>query len=263
MCKCIILLLHKYSRTCSHHINLKIHFYPKNELITAFLHCVLSLISSNSISGEFGTSQAELEAREDSLADDSIDVEGFARSRLVVGSVDSDSGGLMRQESQGSLCGRSVDLDVPSSISEDVFDGSTESHRSSALERGCDQGSECSEAPRRSSLSHIIRPENCDQKASMSRGNSEVDTPDSIVVLTSDGSSPEGDSSRLSTGSTDRSKLTVSLHPEKITSPISSPESIEVLGSSSLVTSPSSIEVSTPSVFIFFFFLVYYLLLSS
>lgn len=224
---------------------------------------MLSLISSNSISGEFGTSQAELEAREDSLADDSIDVEGFARSRLVVGSVDSDSGGLMRQESQGSLCGRSVDLDVPSSISEDVFDGSTESHRSSALERGCDQGSECSEAPRRSSLSHIIRPENCDQKASMSRGNSEVDTPDSIVVLTSDGSSPEGDSSRLSTGSTDRSKLTVSLHPEKITSPISSPESIEVLGSSSLVTSPSSIEVSTPSIFIFFFFLVYYLLLSS
>ncbi|XP_069973361.1 TATA element modulatory factor isoform X5 [Penaeus vannamei] len=195
------------------------------------------------LEGEFGTSQAELEAREDSLADDSIDVEGFARSRLVVGSVDSDSGGLMRQESQGSLCGRSVDLDVPSSISEDVFDGSTESHRSSALERGCDQGSECSEAPRRSSLSHIIRPENCDQKASMSRGNSEVDTPDSIVVLTSDGSSPEGDSSRLSTGSTDRSKLTVSLHPEKITSPISSPESIEVLGSSSLVTSPSSIEV--------------------
>nr|XP_027231299.1 TATA element modulatory factor-like isoform X2 [Penaeus vannamei] len=195
------------------------------------------------LEGEFGTSQAELEAREDSLADDSIDVEGFARSRLVVGSVDSDSGGLMRQESQGSLCGRSVDLDVPSSISEDVFDGSTESHRSSGLERGCDQGSECSEAPRRSSLSHIIRPENCDQKASMSRGNSEVDTPDSIVVLTSDGSSPEGDSSRLSTGSTDRSKLTVSLHPEKITSPISSPESIEVLGSSSLVTSPSSIEV--------------------
>ncbi|XP_047503018.1 TATA element modulatory factor-like isoform X4 [Penaeus chinensis] len=195
------------------------------------------------LEGEFGTSQAELEAREVSLADDSIDVEGFARSRLVVGSVDSDSGGLMRQESQGSLCGRSVDLDVPSSISEDVFDGNMESHRSSALERGCDQENEFFEAPRRSSLSYLIRPENCEQKATMSRGNSEVDTPDSIVVLTSDGSSPEGDSSRVSTGSTDRSKLTVNLHPEKITSPISSPESIEVLGSSSLVTSPSSIEV--------------------
>ncbi|XP_042863028.1 TATA element modulatory factor-like isoform X3 [Penaeus japonicus] len=195
------------------------------------------------LEGEFGTTQAELEAREDSLADDNIDVEGFARSRLVVGSVDSDSGGLMRQESQGSLCGRSVDLDVPSSISEDVFDGSLDNQRSITLETGYDLGSEFSEGLRRSSISHIFKAENSDQRTTMSRGNSEVDTPDSIVVLTSDGSSPEGDSSRVSGGSTDRSKLTVTLLSEKITSPISSPESIEVLGSSSLVTSPSSIEV--------------------
>lgn len=188
------------------------------------------------------------------MADDNIDVEGFARSRLVVGSVDSDSGGLMRQESQGSLCGRSVDLDVPSSISEDVFDGSLDNQRSITLETGYDLGSEFSEGLRRSSISHIFKAENSDQRTTMSRGNSEVDTPDSIVVLTSDGSSPEGDSSRVSGGSTDRSKLTVTLLSEKITSPISSPESIEVLGSSSLVTSPSSIEVND-----YFFFSIFFL----
>lgn len=195
------------------------------------------------LEGELGTTSAELEAREDILADDTIDVEGFAKSRLVVGSVDSDSGGFVQQESQGSLSGKSVDLDVPSAISEDVFYGDQE-NQDNLNEKKESQSSEqqsCQEC-RRNSIDLSYKVEVCDKRTKVSYSNSEVNTPDSIVVLTSDSSSPDGDMPG-SLPSVAGKKLTVDFVPERVTSPISSPESIEVLGSSSLVTSPSSIEV--------------------
>ncbi|XP_071533325.1 uncharacterized protein [Panulirus ornatus] len=195
------------------------------------------------LEGELGTTSAELEAREDILADDAIDVEGFAKSRLVVGSVDSDSGGFVQQESQGSLSGKSVDLDVPSAISEDVFYGDQE-NQDNLNEKKESQSSEqqsCQEC-RRNSIDLSYKVEVCDKRTKVSYSNSEVNTPDSIVVLTSDSSSPDGDMPG-SLPSVAGKKLTVDFVPERVTSPISSPESIEVLGSSSLVTSPSSIEV--------------------
>lgn len=147
-------------------------------------------------SGDFGTTPAELEAREDILADDAIDVEGFAKSRLVVGSVDSDSGGFVQQESQGSLSGRSVDLDVPSVISEDVFYGEQEDKDNLKVKRES-QGSEqqCCQESRRNSIDLSCKVEVCERRTTVSYANSEVNTPDSIVVLTSDSSSPDGDMS--------------------------------------------------------------------
>nr|XP_045617075.1 TATA element modulatory factor-like isoform X2 [Procambarus clarkii] len=196
------------------------------------------------LEGEFGTIHGELEAREDSLADDAIDIEGFAKSRLVVGSVDSDTGGFVRQESQGSLSGRSVDLDVPSAISEDVFLGEEEDETDHMTEKI----SESVEEERFQSCSSVSsKSDGYERRTMVSCTNSESNTPDSIVVLTSDSSSPDGEVSGTFSEAT-RTKLTVNFVYGKVTSPISSPESIEVLGSSSLVTSPSSIEVlSGPS----------------
>nr|XP_053648328.1 TATA element modulatory factor-like isoform X3 [Cherax quadricarinatus] len=189
------------------------------------------------LEGEFGTIHGELEAREDSLADDAIDVEGFAKSRLVVGSVDSDTGGFVRQESRGSLSGRSVDLDVPSAISEDVFLGEQDDQDNNVVNKRIEQQNDMDAS----------KGEGSERRTMVSCANSESNTPDSIVVLTSDGSSPDVDVVR-SFSEVTRPKLTVNFVYGKITSPISSPESIEVLGSSSLVTSPSSIEVlSGPS----------------
>ncbi|KAG7158235.1 TATA element modulatory factor-like [Homarus americanus] len=208
----------------------------------------IMVMSGDHQEGEFGTMQGDLEGREASLADDNIDVEGFAKSRLVVGSVDSDSGGFVRQESQGSLSGKSVDLDVPSAISEDVFIGEQE-YLDNCKVKKHSQGVEHykSHDSNRSNTSASNKIEICERRTTVSCDNSEGNTPDSIVVLNSDNSSPDGEEhGSLSAGA--KTKLTVNFLSGKTTSPISSPESIEVLGSSSLVTSPSSIEVlSGPS----------------
>lgn len=209
-------------------------------------------------------------------------------------SVDSDTCGLLtRQESQGSLSGKSVDLDVPSAIPEDVFygDGQESQDRlrissniqeleqqsyQSSTTRGPLSGKhvkldvsssvskndlygvcqkekdklkiktdtqEPEEHSHQSSISSKI--DNNERRTGVSCANSEVNTPDSIVVLTSDSSSPEAAEVSASSSMGERTRLSVNVVPGKVTSPISSPDSIEVLGSSSLVTSPSSIEVST------------------
>ena len=195
--------------------------------------------------GTFGTAAGEIEEREDSLVDDTIDEEGFAKSRLVVGSVESDAGGFVRQESQGSLSGRSVDLDVPVAISEDVFQ---EEHNPCFEMEPDNSGSvvsyteECTDT-RTTSATTLTTT------ATVSRANSEVNTPESIVVLTSESNSPDDGESPVcaSSGTVAEMKQVVFCGPLK-PSPISSPDSIEVLGSSSLLTSPSSIEVSCCSV---------------
>lgn len=173
--------------------------------------------------------------------DDTIDEEGFAKSRLVVGSVESDVGSFLRQESQGSLSGRSVDLDVPMPISEDVFH--EEQDRETHLEVVSGQESEClSQQEADSPRSVLSVAESCDRRTSVPCSNSEAHTPDSIVVLTSESNSP--DEAVCSTSVTaEKMKHMVTCGPLK-PSPISSPDSIEVLGSSSLLTSPSSIEVT-------------------
>ncbi|XP_045109755.1 TATA element modulatory factor-like isoform X3 [Portunus trituberculatus] len=194
------------------------------------------------LEGTFSTAAGEIEEREDSLVDDTIDEEGFAKSRLVVGSVESDAGGFVRQESQGSLSGRSVDLDVPVAISEDVFH---EEHN---------PGTSCFEMEPDNSGSVVSYVEECTDTrttstttittaATVSCGNSEVNTPESIVVLTSESNSPDDGEAAVCVLSTTEMKYGTCgpLKP----SPISSPDSIEVLGSSSLLTSPSSIEVLT------------------
>ncbi|XP_050724673.1 TATA element modulatory factor-like isoform X3 [Eriocheir sinensis] len=203
---------------------------------------VMSSDHPHHLEGAFTGGSGELEGREDSLVDDTIDEEGFAKSRLVVGSVESDMGGFLRQESQGSLSGRSVDLDVPVAISEDIFH--EEHDRETRLEVVSGQESEClgqqeADSPR----SVLSVAESCDRRTSVSCANSEAHTPDSIVVLTSESNSP--DEAVCSTSVTaEKMKHMVTCGPLK-PSPISSPDSIEVLGSSSLLTSPSSIEVLT------------------
>ncbi|KAK7081030.1 TATA element modulatory factor 1 [Halocaridina rubra] len=180
---------------------------------------ILSASTEQKLEGELNSSQVDLESREVCLMDDDEE-DGFARSRLVVGSVDSDS--FARQESQGSLCGKSIDLDVPSVISEDVFvPGSVPSGT-------CDT---------KNTVTEITVGES---KNAVSIANSEVNTPESIVLLTSD-SSPDNEVDIL--GIAEKQSLSVHLTSGNLASPISSPDSIEVLGSSSLVTSPSSIEV--------------------
>lgn len=205
-------------------------------------------------------------------------------------SVDSDTCGLLtRQESQGSLSGKSVDLDVPSAISEDVFYGDCQEHQDrlgissivqeldqqnyqSSTSKGSLSGKvkldvpstvtedtlsalgqmskdspntnteELEELNYQSSLCNKI--DNSERRTGVSHANSEVNTPDSIVVLTSDSSSPDAAEVSTSSSMAERTRLSVHIVPGKVTSPISSPDSIEVLGSSSLVTSPSSIEVN-------------------
>ncbi|XP_064090426.1 TATA element modulatory factor-like isoform X4 [Macrobrachium nipponense] len=185
------------------------------------------------LEGELNASQGEIDGREDSLVDDD-DEDGFSRSRLVVGSVDSD--GFSRQESQGSLCGRSIDLDVPSVISEDVFDSGQAEQAEIERENGATAKSDVSSDDRSASESRLS-----ERRTTVSSGNSEVNTPESIVLLTSD-SSPDGEVASIEASAASNANLTINLSAVG-TSPISSPDSIEVLGSCSVVTSPSSIEV--------------------
>ncbi|XP_066974181.1 TATA element modulatory factor-like isoform X1 [Macrobrachium rosenbergii] len=185
------------------------------------------------LEGELNASQGEIDGREDSLVDDD-DEDGFSRSRLVVGSVDSD--GFSRQESQGSLCGRSIDLDVPSVISEDVFDSGQAEQAEKERENGATAKSDVSSDDRSANESRFS-----ERRTAVSSGNSEVNTPESIVLLTSD-SSPDGEVANIEASAASNASLTINLSAVG-TSPISSPDSIEVLGSCSVVTSPSSIEV--------------------
>ncbi|XP_068218725.1 TATA element modulatory factor-like isoform X3 [Palaemon carinicauda] len=182
------------------------------------------------LEGELSTSQGEIDGREDSLVDDD-DEDGFSRSRLVVGSVDSD--GFSRQESQGSLCGRSIDLEVPSVISEDVFDSGQTEHTD--IESSATASSEILSDTKSAFESRFS------ERTNVSSGNSEVNTPESIVLLTSD-SSPDVEVASIEASAASNPSLSVNLSAIG-TSPISSPDSIEVLGSCSVVTSPSSIEV--------------------
>ena len=173
--------------------------------------------------------------------DDTIDEEGFAKSRLVVGSVESDTGGFVHQEGQESLSGKSVDMDDPVSISEDVFQEEQDS--ATCLEIDNHQKTQClshHESDNFGSVINVIEP--CDTRTAISCANSEVNTPDSIVVLTSESNSPDGDAICSSSVTAEKMKHVVTCGPLK-PSPISSPDSIEVLGSSSILTSPSSIEV--------------------
>lgn len=154
----------------------------------------------------------------------------------MVGSVESDMGSFIRQESQGSLSGRSVDLDVPVAISEDVFHENREMQSEGTKDtKNLNQDSD---SPR-SALSVA----ECDsRRTSVPCANSEAHTPDSIVVLTSESNSPD-EAVCSSSVTAEKMKHMVTCGPLKA-SPISSPDSIEVLGSSSLLTSPSSIEVT-------------------
>ena len=183
--------------------------------------------------GELSASQGEIEGREDSLVDDD-DEDGFSRSRLVVGSVDSD--GFSRQESQGSLCGRSVDLDVPSVISEDVFD-SGQVDPEASKENMSSANSQTSNNSKSASDSRFS-----EKRTTVSGASSEVNTPESIILLTSD-NSPDSEVASIDSAALSHTNLSVNSTAVG-TSPISSPDSIEVLGSCSVVTSPSSIEVS-------------------
>lgn len=199
-------------------------------------------MSISHFSANFTTAPGELEEREDSLVDDIIDEEGFAKSRLVVGSVESDTGGFVRQESQGSLSGKSVDLDVPVAISEDVFQ--EEHGLPTCSEINVCQKTQCTshnESDNLGSVMNVVEP--CDTRTTVSCANSEVNTPDSIVVLTSESNSPDGEAVCSSSVTAEKMKHVVTCGPLK-PSPISSPDSIEVLGSSSILTSPSSIEVT-------------------
>ncbi|KAK3875579.1 hypothetical protein Pcinc_019571 [Petrolisthes cinctipes] len=236
------------------------------------------------LSAENSNLQEVDEGREASLCDDTIDEDGFASSRLVVGSVDSDGGGLARQESLNSL--------TPAQPSEDVFYDNTDNlcisqtslpshtHPTNVVSLECttvgrslsDSGTDKNGAERLSGSESQESPcqdpnrRGGDTLTSVSRSTSEAHTPDSIVVLQSDNSSsPEADSmtegegrgareremnvrkveEELETPGEARKRLRVELDRmgRRASSPISSPDSIEVLGSSSIVTSPSSIEV--------------------
>lgn len=225
------------------------------------------------------------EGREASLCDDTIDEDGFASSRLVVGSVDSDGGGLARQESLTSL--------TPAQPSEDVFYENADTlctsqssltshiHHVSVASQECaassqfpsssdpskDETDRLSGSESHESLNQEPSRRGGDMLTSVSQGTSEAHTPDSIVVLQSDNSSsPEGDSAGEGRGTREREmnvrkigeelenqgearkRLRVDLDRmgRRPSSPISSPDSIEVLGSCSVVTSPSSIEASSP-----------------
>ncbi|KAK8381197.1 hypothetical protein O3P69_008219 [Scylla paramamosain] len=199
------------------------------------------------LEGTFNTAVGEIEEREDSLVDDTIDEEGFAKSRLVVGSVESDAGGFVRQESQGSLSGRSVDLDVPVAISEDVFQEEGHIPATSCFEIEPDNSDSVVSYVEEYTDARTTSTTTIATTATVSCANSEVNTPESIVVLTSESNSPDdGEAAACASSATaaEKMKHVVTCVPLK-PSPISSPDSIEVLGSSSLLTSPSSIEVLT------------------
>uniref|UniRef100_A0A0P4VY12 TATA element modulatory factor 1 TATA binding domain-containing protein n=1 Tax=Scylla olivacea TaxID=85551 RepID=A0A0P4VY12_SCYOL len=199
------------------------------------------------LEGTFNTAVGEIEEREDSLVDDTIDEEGFAKSRLVVGSVESDAGGFVRQESQGSLSGRSVDLDVPVAISEDVFQEEGHIPATSCFEIEPDNSDSVVSYVEEWTDARTTSTTTIATTATVSCANSEVNTPESIVVLTSESNSPDdGEAAACASSATaaEKMKHVVTCVPLK-PSPISSPDSIEVLGSSSLLTSPSSIEVLT------------------
>lgn len=199
------------------------------------------------LEGAFSTTAGEIEEREDSLVDDTIDEEGFAKSRLVVGSVESDAGGFVRQESQGSLSGRSVDLDVPVAISEDVFHEDEHNPAAPCFEIEPDNGESVVSYVEERTDTRTTSTTTLTTTATVSCANSEVNTPESIVVLTSESNSPDdGEPAVCASSATaaEKMKHMVTCGPLK-PSPISSPDSIEVLGSSSLLTSPSSIEVLT------------------
>ncbi|XP_063880433.1 TATA element modulatory factor-like isoform X4 [Scylla paramamosain] len=199
------------------------------------------------LEGTFNTAVGEIEEREDSLVDDTIDEEGFAKSRLVVGSVESDAGGFVRQESQGSLSGRSVDLDVPVAISEDVFQEEGHIPATSCFEIEPDNSDSVVSYVEEYTDARTTSTTTIATTATVSCANSEVNTPESIVVLTSESNSPDdGEAAACASSATaaEKMKHAVTCVPLK-PSPISSPDSIEVLGSSSLLTSPSSIEVLT------------------
>ncbi|XP_076041410.1 uncharacterized protein LOC143025513 isoform X2 [Oratosquilla oratoria] len=206
--------------------------------------------SKSSVDDDTITTDPDLEGRGEASLDDTVDLEGFSRSRLVVGSVDSDAGGLSRQESIVSIGGRLADGTLAVS-NEDVFEGDgTERNLADIHEDHLGQ-----EEEKESPYDNENKDEAEDKILGVSSSCSsyEVNTPDSIVVLASStctsNSSPETDTCEKTLnvpGSCP--KLKVGLDLDIPSSPFSSPDSIEVLGPSSAITSPSSVEIlSDPS----------------
>ncbi|KAB7493694.1 TATA element modulatory factor [Armadillidium nasatum] len=188
-----------------------------------------SIMVMSSASGKQGEdlylSRSESFYQEENLADDSFDTEGFAKSRLIVGSIDSDASSIKR-DSLGSVNSNKsqCEIDALAPVVEEVF---VDDKSSSFL-------------PENSQISNESKMENfyISRPTELYPAEKTVESPDSIVVLDSTITSPvehpchENDLQTKPFG--------CSLQLESM---LSSPESIEVIGSADSLDSPSSIEV--------------------
>lgn len=171
-------------------------------------------------------SRSESFYQEESLADDSFDTEGFAKSRLIVGSIDSDASSIKR-DSLGSVNSNKsqCEIDALAPVVEEVF---VDDQSSSFL-------------PENFQISNESKMENfyISRPTELYPAEKTVESPDSIVVLDSTITSPVEHPCHENDFQTKPFGCSLQLE-----SMLSSPESIEVIGSADSLASPSSIEVS-------------------
>ncbi|RXG61899.1 TATA element modulatory factor [Armadillidium vulgare] len=188
-----------------------------------------SIMVMSSTSGKQGEdlylSRSESFYQEESLADDSFDTEGFAKSRLIVGSIDSDASSIKR-DSLGSVNSNKsqCEIDALAPVVEEVF---VEDKSSSFL-------------PENFQISNESKMENfyISRPTELYPTEKTVESPDSIVVLDSTITSPVEHPCHENDFQTKPFGCSLQLE-----SMLSSPESIEVIGSADSLASPSSIEV--------------------
>ncbi|KAL7648771.1 UNVERIFIED_CONTAM: hypothetical protein RMT77_000678 [Armadillidium vulgare] len=188
-----------------------------------------SIMVMSSTSGKQGEdlylSRSESFYQEESLADDSFDTEGFAKSRLIVGSIDSDASSIKR-DSLGSVNSNKsqCEIDALAPVVEEVF---VDDQSSSFL-------------PENFQISNESKMENfyISRPTELYPTEKTVESPDSIVVLDSTITSPVEHPCHENDFQTKPFGCSLQLE-----SMLSSPESIEVIGSADSLASPSSIEV--------------------